>query len=87
MDRPPLQGDTVSTRRVEYRTEHDTAIALESGPSSYSGDVLRVKCRPVGGRRWHRFLLVPDEGEGFDELEAKAEHAAIAYLEKQGVLS
>lgn len=63
---------------VEVRTERDVAIGLF--PSSYSGDVLRVFCRLAGTRRWSKFLLVPDEGEGYAELEAKAPLAARAYL-------
>jgi hypothetical protein len=65
---------------LEVRTERDTAIALF--PSSFSGDVLRVHCRVRGTRRWSRFLLVPDEGEGYAELEAKAPLAAHAYLHR-----
>lgn len=63
---------------LEVKTERDKALALF--PGSYSGIVLRVRCRWKGTRRWSQFLLVPDEGEGYDALEAKASAAASAFL-------
>jgi hypothetical protein len=53
--------------------------------NTYSGEILRVSCRYVGKRRWRTFLLVPNEGEGYEELEAKAQAAAeyaLAHPEK-----
>lgn len=63
---------------LEIRTEREEAVGLF--PASYSGNVLRVRCRLSGKRRWGSFLLVPDEGDGWEELEAKARPAAISYL-------
>lgn len=68
----------VSIEDFQYKTERDEALALT--PNSYAGVVLRVFCRPAGTRRWIKFLLVPDEGEGYEELEAKAADAARVYL-------
>lgn len=65
---------------IEVKTERDTALSLF--PGSYSGAVLRVFVRPLGTRRWLKFLLVPDEGEGWAELEAKANAAARAYIDQ-----
>lgn len=67
---------------VEVRTEREEAMELF--PNSYAGVVLRVFWRIAGTRRWSKFLLVPDEGEGYAELEAKAEAAVRAYLRSRG---
>lgn len=68
----------MARRMIEVETERDTALAL--APDAYRGPVLRIRCRHQGERRWQRFLLVPDDGEGYTELEAKADDAARAYL-------
>lgn len=61
---------------VEFTTERDRDLVGKR-------IVLRVICRPKGRRRWTRFLLVPLEGESYEDLEEKAELAAQAMLAEE----
>lgn len=68
-------------RILELDVEPETAHRFNvDGGRPWSGTVLRVRCRYAGERRWHRFLIVPDEGQDLDELAWHAEAAARAYL-------
>lgn len=50
-------------------TSRETALNIDRGAST---EVVRVRWRRVGERRWASFLLVPDLDQSLDELEANA---------------
>lgn len=78
----PLRGE------VEVETERTMAYNLTAGKGNGEGrrEVLRVRYRGTGNRRWSTFLLVPDPGQSIDELEDHAEDAARRVAEIRGEL-
>ena len=74
-------GEPSAATALDVRTERDTAIGLGDG---WRGEVVRVKYRKPPTRRWTTFLLVPDDGQTIEELEANATDAAILHAAKVG---
>lgn len=58
---------------IEVETSRERCFNLSAGGRV---DVVRVRWRVKGTRRWASFLLIPDEGQSLDELEQNAEAAA-----------
>lgn len=72
-----MQPDKASAATaLEVKTERDRAWRLNDGAQS---EVVRVLYRKPPTRRWTRFLLVPDEGQSLEELEAHATEAAVLH--------
>jgi hypothetical protein len=65
------------TRLLEIDTTREKAQRFDlKGGRAWTGEVLRVRCRYAGDRRWRSFLLVPEKGQTVDELARLAEQAA-----------
>lgn len=56
---------------AEAWAERTTLTNLETGERR-EGNILRVRYREVGTRRWTKFYVVPDPGQSVDELLARA---------------
>lgn len=64
---------------LEVKTERDRQLWPEHR------EVVRVLYRPLGTRRWTRFVIVPDPGQSLDELERNAARAAEQHYARVGV--
>lgn len=70
--------EQVTTRDFEWHAE------LEQTLHPSVRYVLRIRYRQrsthrSNSRRWARFLLVPDEGQAFDDVAGHVEHAVVAH--------
>lgn len=57
----------------EFRVEYDRTVY------PVARDAIRIRYRKPGTRRWERFLLVGDEGETLQSLDAKVEPAILEH--------
>lgn len=64
---------------LEVKTERDHTVALDGRPRR---DVVRILFRAPGERRWHRFLVIPSEGQTLEGIEANAATIAASIAEK-----
>lgn len=70
---PEVEGDGVSGRDVEFKTQRDVNVVTNE-------PVLRIFARYVGDRRWQKFLAVATRTEPIDYLERHAEELARVWL-------
>lgn len=61
---------------IEFDFDFDFTLPLNGRESQ---TCAHVRYRKVGTRRWTKFLLVADEGDTLQSLDAKIEPAIIAH--------
>lgn len=62
--------------RIQVETERDTNLLTGE-------EIMRVRYRPEGTRRWTKFIVFPSDGQSLDDLLREGHLIARAHMEKE----